>query len=220
MPYVELTITIPTDAWLGRLPHDRFDARFRVLAATVTDGVGTVRLEIIGADAADVCEELRSLESVPTLTVQESACHRRRVQLETTTPIVLSAIQRAGVPLSMPFEVADGRMTLETTLPQHQLSDLGERLEEAGVRYRIDRIQPEAESDALLTDRQRWLLHEAIDRGYYDTPRRITLVDLADELDLAKSTCSETLHRVEERVLKQFVSGDCEHQPDVSIRAD
>jgi predicted DNA binding protein len=71
-----------------------------------------------------------------------------------------------------------------------------------------------------LTDRQRWLLHEAMERGYYDTPRRITLVELADELGIAKSTCSETLHRCEGRVMEQFVDGDCEHQPDVSVRAE
>ncbi|SDR25810.1 helix-turn-helix domain-containing protein [Natronobacterium texcoconense] len=220
MPYIELTITMPTDAWLGRLSREYPDLRFRVLAATVTDGVGAVRLEIIGSNAQAVCDKLETLESVPTHTVQESAHHRRRVQLETTTPHVLGAIQSAGVPLSMPFEISDSRMTLETTLPQDQLSDLVDSFDASDIQYRLHRIQPEADSDSLLTDRQRWILHEAIDRGYYDTPRRITLVELAEELDIAKSTCSETLHRVEERVLKQFVTGDCEHQPDICIRAD
>lgn len=63
------------------------------------------------------------------------------------------------------------------------------------------------------------LLREAVERGYYDTPRRVTLVELAEELDIAKSTCSEILHRVEEQVLKRFLKGDCEHQPDISIHA-
>lgn len=201
---------------IPRLP----DTRFRVLAATTTDEMGAARIEIIGTAAERVCEELRSADSVTELAVLETACHRRRVQLETTTPLVLTAIQSAGVPLRMPFEISDGSMALNTTIPQHQLSKLGESFRESGIEFTIQRIQPEADSESLLTDRQEWLLYEAIDRGYYDTPRRITLVELADELDLAKSTCSETLHRVEERVLKQFVTGDCEHQPDISIRAD
>lgn len=220
MPYVELTITIPTDVWIGRLSRDYPNIRFRVLAATATDEMGAARIEIIGTAAECVCEELRSSDSVTELAVLETACHRRRVQLETTTPLVLTAIQSAGVPLRMPFEISDGSMALNTTIPQHQLSKLGENFRESGIEFTIQRIQPEADSESLLTDRQEWLLYEAIDRGYYDTPRRITLVELADELDLAKSTCSETLHRVEERVLKQFVTGDCEHQPDISIRAD
>lgn len=41
-------------------------------------------------------------------------------------------------------------------------------------------------------------MNAVIERGYYDTPRRCTLTELADELDLAKSTCSERLHRAEE----------------------
>ncbi|RKD88657.1 helix-turn-helix domain-containing protein [Halopiger aswanensis] len=220
MPYVELTVTIPADVWIGRLSRDYPDTRFRVLAATATDEMSAARIEVIGTAAARICEELRTYDAVTELEILETACHRRRVQLETTTTLVLTAIQSAGVPLRMPFEISDGTMALNTTIPQHQLSKLGESFREFGIEFTIQRIQPEADSESLLTDRQQWLLYEAIDRGYYDTPRRITLVELADELDLAKSTCSETLHRVEERVLKQFVTGDCEHQPDISIRAD
>ncbi|MFA9503922.1 helix-turn-helix domain-containing protein [Natrinema thermotolerans] len=220
MPYVELTVTIPADAWIGRISRDYPDARFRVLAATATDGTGAARLEVLGTAADRICEAFRADDSVTDLTVLETACHRRRLQLETTSPVVLTAIQSSGVPLRTPFEISDGRMALETTIPQEQLSRLGESLTDSGITYSLERVQPEADSESLLTDRQQWLLYEAIDRGYYDTPRRITLVELADELDIAKSTCSETLHRLEERVLKQFVTGDCEHQPDISIRAD
>lgn len=76
------------------------------------------------------------------------------------------------------------------------------------IQYTVERVQQETESDSLLTERQQWLLDEAIERGYYDTPRRTTLVDLADELDIAKSTCSEILHRAEERVLKEYRNDD------------
>lgn len=220
MPYVELTITIPADVWIGRISRAHPGTRFRVLAATATDGTGAARLEVLGTDAERVCEEIRSYDSVTDLTVFETACHRRRIQIETTTPLLLTAIQTSGIPLRMPFEISNGTMDLDATIPQHQLSKLGANLSKYGIEYTIERIQPEADSESLLTDRQQWLLYEAIDRGYYDTPRRITLVELADELDIAKSTCSETLHRLEERVLKQFVTGDCEHQPDISIRAD
>jgi hypothetical protein len=42
--------------------------------------------------------------------------------------------------------------------------------------------------------------------GYYDTPRDCPLTELADELEIAKSTCSGTLHRAEETIVKRFVA--------------
>jgi len=58
----------------------------------------------------------------------------------------------------------------------------------------------------LLTDRQRELLLAAVDAGYYDTPRECSLTDLATELDMAKSTVSETLHRAEGTIIEEFVA--------------
>jgi predicted DNA binding protein len=57
----------------------------------------------------------------------------------------------------------------------------------------------------------RYLLRTAVERGYYDTPRRCTLTELAEALDMAKSTCSETLHRAEGKITKQFLTNA--HEP-------
>lgn len=220
MPFAKLTITIPDDIWIGTISRLYPDMQFRVLAATATDENGHIRVEIIGPQAATVCEDIRSQGTVTDVTVFDEGPHRRRVQVATTEPVLLTALQQSGVPLKLPFEASDGSMTFEAILTQDQLSRLGKTLEEFELPYGVEQIRPERESKSLLTDRQRWLLHQAIDRGYYDTPRRISLVELADEVDIAKSTCSEILHRAEGQVLKRFVSGECEHSPDIPIRAD
>jgi len=208
MPHAELTLTIPESVWISEVSRSHPNTRFRVLAATANMATGVARIEILGNNPEAVCNEFRKYDSVTELTVFEADAKMCRVQVETTVPLLLTSLQDAGVPLEMPFEVRDGKMTLEVTVPQQTLSDLGETLDKFGIQYTVERIQQEMDSESLLTERQQWLLDEAIERGYYDTPRRITLVDLAEELDIAKSTCSEILHRAEERVLKENRSGD------------
>lgn len=46
-----------------------------------------------------------------------------------------------------------------------------------------------------LTDRQYRALGLAVERGYYDVPREVTLEELADELDVSHQALSETLRR-------------------------
>lgn len=220
MPYAKLTITIPQTVWIGTISRAYPEVRFRMLAATANESKGFARVEIIGASAAEVCDEIETYDSVTDLTVIGEGTHRRRIQLESTVPVLLTALQDAGVPLQLPVDITEGELTLETTIPRQQLSALGEKLDQLDITYEVEQIQSEATTESLLTDRQRWLLHEAIEEGYYDTPRRITLVELAEEVDIAKSTCSEILHRAEEQVLKRFISGECEHSPDIPIRAD
>lgn len=220
MTYAKLTITVPDEVWISELSRQFPEVQFRVLAATANDAKGFARLELVGDEAPAVCEEMQSYETVTDLTVFEDEPDRLRVQVETTVPVLLNAIQAAGIPLDLPVEIQAGELELETTVPQEKLSTLGDALDQFGISYTVDCIQQDTDSDALLTERQEWLLHEAIDRGYYDTPRRITLVELADEVGIAKSTCSEILHRVEGQVLKRFLDGECEHQPDISVQAD
>jgi len=220
MPYAKLTITVPDAVWVGEVSRAHPKTRFRVLAATADTAIGVARIEIIGDDPAAVCEEIQDYDTVTDLTVFDEEEAMRRVQVETTVPLLMTSLQNSGVPLEMPFEVQDGGMVLEATLPRQNLSKLGETFDEMGISYRVDRIQEDVESDSLLTDRQQWLLDEAIEGGYYDTPRRTTLVDLADELDIAKSTCSEILHRAEEQVLKEYMDDQRETQPPVAVRSD
>jgi len=209
MTYAELTITIPEAVWIGELSRAHSETRFRVLAATADEDSGAVRLEVLGGDAPAVVEAMRECDPVTTLTVFESSSDRCRIQFESTVAILLTALQRAGVPLETPFEVRNGELQLATNTPRERLSALGETLDTLGISYTLDRVveDPETE-DPLLTDRQRRLLESARDRGYYDTPRRITLTELAEELDLAPSTCSEVLHRAEERIVKEHLGTD------------
>ena len=127
------------------------------------------------------------------------------VQFETTIPLLLFALEDSGVPLTMPFTIREGQAEWELTAPQHRLSELGTKLEEFGIPFTVNEISQRVEPEQLLTDRQLDLVERAIESGYYDTPRRCSLTALADEVDLAKSTCSETLHRAEEKIVKQFV---------------
>lgn len=66
------------------------------------------------------------------------------------------------------------------------------------------RVPPESPL-APLTERQRKVLITAYKLGYYDVPRRISSKDLAQRLDLVKSTFSAHIRKAEGR-LKQILS--------------
>ncbi len=57
-----------------------------------------------------------------------------------------------------------------------------------------------------LSERQRAALLAAVDRGYYETPRRIDLTELAEELDVPRSTLSYRLRRAEAALARSFAA--------------
>lgn len=54
---------------------------------------------------------------------------------------------------------------------------------------------------------QRMILTEAVDRGYYETPREVTTQEIADALDISQSTVQYRLSRAEAALTTEFVAG-------------
>lgn len=57
-------------------------------------------------------------------------------------------------------------------------------------------------TDLRLTDRQRDVLRVALEFGYYDEPRRCTLVEIADALGVSKAAVHKHLVSAESKILK------------------
>ncbi|RKS83850.1 hypothetical protein BDK61_3245 [Haloarcula quadrata] len=206
MPHAELTLTIPEEIWIGDVSRAYDDATFRILSALPGEDAGVGLAEITSDDLPAVLRDIENRESVTTLEILSHRDDSALVQFETSMPLLLFPVQGSGVPLEMPFTLSDGEAVWEISAPQERLSELGEQLEEFGISFSVDRIQQHLETEQVLTESQLELVQEAIDAGYYDTPRECSLTELADRVGIAKSTCSETLHRAEEQILKQFVS--------------
>ncbi|NHN42771.1 helix-turn-helix domain-containing protein [Halorubellus sp. JP-L1] len=205
MPNAKLELTVPEGIWLGRVTRAHPETRIRVLAA-IPDGLTGVGLIEIDGDATDaVLGTMEGEDDITSIDVLQHGDDEALVQFETADPLLLMPARGSGVPLEMPFDIRDGTVTWEVTASTDQLSRLGEQLEEFGIPFHVVYVRQETDRRRLLTERQRDLLDAAVDAGYYDTPRECSLTDLADRVGIAKSTCSSTLHRAEEAIVKDFV---------------
>jgi predicted DNA binding protein len=205
MPRADLTLTLPEDLWIGEISNRYPDAEFRILSAIPGENGGVGLIEITAEHLADVLDALQAAEDVTELEVLQQSDGTALVQFETSMPLLLFPIQGSGIPLEMPFTLTDGEAHWEITARRERLSELGEQLEEFGIPFRVERVTQRVESEQLLTESQLELVTTAVEEGYYDTPRDCSLTDLAEAVGIAKSTCSETLHRAEETIVKRFV---------------
>jgi hypothetical protein len=207
VPRAKLRISIPDTTWIHDVSIEYPETIFRVIAVMSGEGSGIALLEIRTPDPVPIIAAIERRDDVTDFDLLWKRDETTTVQVETTDPLLLFPILKAGIPLQTPFEITDGTATWEITTSSERLSGLGEGLDEAGVEFDIDFVhdEPSESTDGLLTDRQREVLLAAIEQGYYDTPRRTTLTEVSASLDVSKATGSDVLHRVEGKVLKWFV---------------
>jgi predicted DNA binding protein len=205
MPRARLTVTIPDSVWIGEISRRYPETRFEILTAFPQDEGGVALAEVSGPDVAGVVQEMDAAEGVVSTEVLQREDDTVLVQFETSNPVLLLPIRNAGTPLELPFTVVDGSVNWEVTAPRDRLSALADQLRHFDIDFDVVSVRQEVETEQLLTPKQRELVSTGVEEGYYDTPRDCTLTELADVSGIAKSTCSETLHRAEEKIIKQFV---------------
>ena len=206
MARAELTIDLPDSVWISQISTTYPETRFSVLAAFPHDDRGVALLEVSGPDTVEALQSMHESDAVTQLDPLERDDDSVLVQFETDEPLLLFTLREAGLPLEPPLEISDGRGTLEVVAPHAKLSQLREQLDAFGMDFEVGYLYESGDSERLLTPRQQEVLVAALEAGYYDTPRESTLTDLAEDLDTAKSTLSETLHRAEETAIKQFAT--------------
>ena len=205
MPRAQLTLTLPKSVWIGDLSREYPHVRVKILAALADDGLGVGLAELSARSLDEFLEAMAAADAVTELEILQRSDGEALVQFETTEPLLLLPLQGSGVPLEMPFVLQDGDAEIEVTAPQERLSALGQQLEQFGIRFNVDVLRQRIEREQVLTETQQRIVETAVDAGYYDTPRECTLTELAERMDMAKSTCSETLHRAEEAIVKRYV---------------
>ncbi|WP_435066606.1 helix-turn-helix domain-containing protein [Haloplanus sp. C73] len=206
MPTATLAVTLPDDIWIADISTRFPDATFRVLAALPDDETGVGLVEITADDIGTVLTRLDETPGVRVFETLYRGDDRALVQFETDDPLLLLSIRNSRAPFEPPVTITDGIATLEITAPRDRLSSLAEQFRTLGLEFDVRSVRTTIDSESVVTEAQRHLIETAIEEGYYDTPRTCTLTELADQLDIAKSTASERLHRAESAIIRAFAA--------------
>lgn len=110
-------------------------------------------------------------------------------------------------------EITDEAIVVETYLPDGEhltglVTDLKSVVESVSIR-RLKRVDSRTDETCRkfgtidlheLTDKQRRAVTAAVAAGYYETPREVTLGELAAEMGLSKSALSQRLKAAESKL--------------------
>ncbi|MGQ4555705.1 helix-turn-helix domain-containing protein [Halobellus sp. GM3] len=99
------------------------------------------------------------------------------------------ALLPSGRRLGTLFDTIESRLRDGLSLEMKQLTEVSD-------------WAPRAPVTARLPAEQRAVLEAAVDRGYYAVPRETTIEELADDLDVPRSTLQYRLQRAEQRLIE------------------
>lgn len=155
------------------------------------------------------CPELRANESVET--VRELSPSPPEYLMEVSPYVPWPFVDDCSGTVICEHDIAIREEGLEITLiaPQSLIEEINSFLVESNVSCEVLSIGDydgvsEGPIDSLSLQQREILLY-AYQQGYYSIPRKRTLSDLADDLELDDSTISEILRRAENNTFSQML---------------
>lgn len=203
----QFRIRLPEGVWVRAVSQEYPDATFKLLSGYRMDETAIELGEVIAEEPDAPVAALRSHPTVTRFELLESASGRALCKYETTDTALYDFVETSSLPIEFPVVARDGWFEFDLTGTRDELDHLRAVLEASDTAYELQSLVSAAETETLLTDRQRELVETAVREGYYEVPRECTLAELAASVGIDKSTASTVLRRGEANLLKWFVTG-------------
>ncbi|ELY91798.1 helix-turn-helix domain-containing protein [Natrialba taiwanensis] len=205
MPKIQVKLDgTAVDGWLATISSEFPDAEFRLMATQLRDDGAFVILEVLTPKGDELVRRFENTPEVDAVDVYHTDERMVLLQFQTSATKSYDPLRRSKNISIYPTILRDGWFSVELAASHEQLSKYTDELAAAGIPYEIVSLVQSHTASELLTDRQWEFITEAIERGFYETPRRCTLAELGDVLGIHKSAVSRLRHRAESRVIKNF----------------
>ncbi len=167
---------------------------------------GQAMFEVSGleGDAEAAIDEVRARPEIISVDVVESSEGRVVGSVAMRELWIIWTIVDCGCFLESAWSNGDGRAMFRVLAgSEGSLPNLIKLISSRGVDIEINRISRMVDRP-VVTRKQEKLLRLALERGFFDYPRRVTLEELAVMSGMSTSTVAEMIKRGEKNVLKNF----------------
>ena len=194
---VRIKVRLPKGHWAGDVTRSHPSAVLRIEEhMPLEKGRGTARASC-DEDIATTVKEHPGIEDIRIHNQQNFAVDIRAGDGGFLKPLV-----KVGVIPDTPFEVRDGWVEWTIACSRDKVRDLLSRFTAEGIPHQL--VSTRGVTIRLLTPRQRIVFDTAMQEGFYEVPRRITLTELAVILKVAKSTLSSQIQRIQSTINHTF----------------
>ena len=210
-----IRVRLPPSAWAAPFSERHPEAVIEILSRTDLDARRSLtEARLHGRESEGWLEEIRNLplvEQMEPLSIAGPTTHFRVVH---RTSGVVQVFRRLQLERRFPFTIRAAEASWVVVAPEAKLRSLIARLRKIAPAVTLESVRHTDlhPPSGPLTPRQVDLLHRSIAAGYFEIPRRVSLTQLADDLNVAPSTLSERLAVIEKKLV--------EHWPELSLWPD
>ena len=193
--------------WID-LAVDTYSASVEILDSKVSSR-GTMQhlfdVQVKPALAKELVEKIREDEDVKSLEVIRSGSGHVYGAATSARCTVCREVARSNCYLASVTVESKGKAKWTVLGAGDSFRELVAALERKKIPFQVD-LRKTLEDSELLTARQEQILTIAFERGYFDFPKKLGLVELAASTGIKTSTLAEILRRGQKKILGEYLA--------------
>ena len=184
----------------------------RISLVAINGPVGFGIIEALDGKEVTLKEYVKKMRASSSIldfkiTHQEASLYWTRAEHEMMKKSIHETILESGSMNRLPIIIEKGIQRHVILAPSQEafrktIDALKKRFDE--VRIRKVTNMPGATISTGLTEKQSTAFKLAYEAGYYDIPRRITIENLSERMDIKRVALQERLRRVERKIFRDF----------------
>ena len=201
-----LKVSLPRALWLSAFTRSHPEARLEV-RDRLELGRGLTLFDVSvhsENDEGGWSEEVRRLTGVKDVELVDASEGSESFRVFYRGKTFIPLLKELKLLRHFPFPVQNGVATWTVVGPEERVRALLKSLETEADGVHVDAVHhgPLPTATSNLTPHQQRILRRAIEEGYFDVPRRISLTELATKIGVATSTLSVTLAVIEKKIVE------------------
>ncbi|MBD3228575.1 MAG: hypothetical protein GF329_10340 [Candidatus Lokiarchaeota archaeon] len=194
-------IEVPHQKWISELSREFPDLKINILSMyLIRNNYGNILINLRGNNLSLILKRLKSHESVIEYNLISETSNSLLLNVKIRNPWLLMSTIENEVVFKFPISIINGWSEWELYADRGKLYSLFKNLESLGINLKLKSIGKH-EKKPILTSRQNEILTIAMNEGYYQVPREITLDDLAKKVQVAPSTLSEMIRKINKKLV-------------------
>ncbi len=199
-----IKVRFPDKLWISKIFNQFKDiSKFEIINFFPYDfekSIGNALIEILYYDIESIINVIKQHDSVFEFSIVEQEKGRVKINVKTKDPYLLYAVIKCGVLVDFPVLVRDGYAFWKLVSTRERIDKLLTLFEQKKIDFTLLRIgnspfNIEDDKNKLSLD-ELGVLDIAINSGFFEVPRKISLENLANKLGKSKSSLSVMLRKI------------------------
>ncbi|MHA2006926.1 MAG: helix-turn-helix domain-containing protein [Promethearchaeota archaeon] len=198
-----IKIKFPEKLWISAIFKKYPDVKMEIshfLPYDLEKSIGNSVIELMDYKIEDIIETIKNHPSVFEFNILEKEENKVKINIKTKDPYLLYAIIKCGVLVDFPVNVREGFAYWRLVSSRERIDKLLTLFEERNVNFELLRIGSspyvmDDEKNKLTLD-ESTILDRAIESGFFEIPRKISLEELANQMGKSKSALSVMLRKI------------------------